>query len=387
MILFLSIFLNVILLSFVLMDFYPIFRQWYGRIHIGRWNNLDMWHNAILNCARLWLKSAPTVSITDNKSFILWDKLQGRYQSTTIQSWQDAGLLLGLLSANQNDCISYWMDSKLDTKGMWKEKPLHIDAALLAYAMLLYVSDNKIKQTAIKPAMDYIYKLILSCQENRTILYRKSTAGIRFVDTLGFICPFLLKYGQIYHKDEAVALAFLQLEEYDVALLPNYGFPCHAFDMKYRLPRGIYDWGRGLGWYILALVEGKRSCSNNGKESMFNERIVNLAKKLLPFQNQYGGFSSMIFDTKSYPESSATVLAGLLFHEAWLLTGKEMFYHARMSVVKSLMMVTQRNGAVDYCQGDTKGIGFYSITFSYMPFVQGLSLLLINRIKSEKCAH
>lgn len=382
-----SILFNIILLSFVLTDLYPIFRQWFGRIHIGRWVNTVIWRNAILNRTKIWLRDAPTVCITDNKSFILWDRLKGRFRSKTIQSWQDAGLLLGVLSAHEKDIAYSWVNSKLDEKGMWREKPMHVDAALLGYAMLSYVSECQIKSDTIKPAMDYVYDLILSFRENNTVLYRKSTSSIRFVDTLGFICPFLLKYGLIYQKKEAIILAFLQLEEYDMALLPKFGFPCHAFDLKNKLPRGVYDWGRGIGWYILALVEGKRSLENHEKVVDLNNRIVHLAENLIPFQNQYGGFSSMVFDLEAYPESSITALAGLLFHEAWLLTGKQSFYKARQLTIKSLMMVTQRNGAIDYCQGDTKGIGFYSITFSYMPFVQGMSLLLINRINTEKCVH
>ena len=35
---------------------------------------------------------------------------------------------------------------------------------------------------------------------------------------------------------------------------------------------------------------------------------------------------------------------------------------------------------VDYAQGDTKGIGFYSRTFSIMPFAQGMTLYLSKKI-------
>ena len=37
---------------------------------------------------------------------------------------------------------------------------------------------------------------------------------------------------------------------------------------------------------------------------------------------------------------------------------------------------TRRNGVIDYCQGDTYGIGYYSKLFSVMPFAQGLALKL-----------
>ena len=46
------------------------------------------------------------------------------------------------------------------------------------------------------------------------------------------------------------------------------------------------------------------------------------------------------------------------------------------------MKATRRNGAVDNCQGDTYGIGYYSQIFSVMPFVQGLVLMLSKQLDS-----
>ena len=380
MIIVISILLNIVLLAFVLTDLCPRIRIWVNRIHIGRWNDRSVWLEAVLNRSQKWLYHSPTVKLTDNNSLILWDILQGRYRHSTIQSWQDAGLLFGLLSSKKEKQVNTWINVKLDDKGQWREKPQHIDATLLAY-VILQATD---KPNQVKPAMDYIYHLILSCKEGDTVRYRKEVSAVRFVDTLGLICPFLIQYGRVYGDEQAISLALMQFKEYDIALLPKLGFPCHAFDMGRLLPRGIYDWGRGLGWYILAFVEGNRALSGKVVDFDLKERIVKLAETLLPFQNAYGGFSCIIFDTNAYPESSVTVLAGLLFHEAWLYTHNTAFDKARHQTLKSLMMVTQRNGAIDYCQGDTKGIGFYSITFDHMPFVQGLALLLANRIDSEK---
>ena len=48
------------------------------------------------------------------------------------------------------------------------------------------------------------------------------------------------------------------------------------------------------------------------------------------------------------------------------------------------MKVTRRNGVIDFCQGDTKGIGLYATTFDLMPFVQGLTIRLVESIKTNK---
>ena len=39
-----------------------------------------------------------------------------------------------------------------------------------------------------------------------------------------------------------------------------------------------------------------------------------------------------------------------------------------------LQSVTQRNGAIDFSQGDTKAIGVYSQNFDILPFTQGFVL-------------
>lgn len=41
------------------------------------------------------------------------------------------------------------------------------------------------------------------------------------------------------------------------------------------------------------------------------------------------------------------------------------------------------DGALDYCQGDTKGIGMYSNIFRRMPFAQGILLKLINNYNED----
>jgi unsaturated rhamnogalacturonyl hydrolase len=43
-----------------------------------------------------------------------------------------------------------------------------------------------------------------------------------------------------------------------------------------------------------------------------------------------------------------------------------------------LQKVTRRNGAIDFSQGDTKGIGMHSQRFDILPFTQGFVLRTFN---------
>ena len=188
----------------------------------------------------------------------------------------------------------------------------------------------------------------------------------------------------MYNLKDAIDLGIRQLEEYDIALLPN-GIPCHAFDIEKNLPLGVYDWGRGCGWYILALVESYRMVDRfNISQSLqrkLQSRILNLSEVMLSFQLSQGGYNAMLFSRNGSSESSITVFGGILMCQAWIFTKKEGYKLCLEGCIKQLMKATQRNGCIDYCQGDTKGIGAYSFLYSYMPFVQGMTLVLLKRYK------
>jgi unsaturated rhamnogalacturonyl hydrolase len=62
--------------------------------------------------------------------------------------------------------------------------------------------------------------------------------------------------------------------------------------------------------------------------------------------------------------------------QAYRISSEKTFLAAAFRVEKALMCSTRRNGALDNCQGDTCGIGYYSLVFSIMPFAQGLALKL-----------
>ena len=49
--------------------------------------------------------------------------------------------------------------------------------------------------------------------------------------------------------------------------------------------------------------------------------------------------------------------------------------------ISYLMKVTRKNGEIDFSQGDTKGIGYYSMTSDIMPFTQGMACRAILNLK------
>lgn len=362
--------ISFLLLLFAGTDFYIWFHTWQSRIHIGRWQDKVAWQKAVREKCQKWLTHTPTVPLKDHNRFVLWDIIRRKYSSSTIQSWQKAGLVLGMCSNSENCDFNFYY--KIAKQSVYASP--HIDAALMAYAIL--VSFPK-KANELKPLMDEVYQRILDTKgDNDTVPYRKGLTYIRFVDTLGFICPFLTLYAKTYEVTEAALLAHKQLVEYDKALLPNWGFPAHAFDIKQNAPLGLFDWGRGVGWYIIALLGMQRHTSDYESKLKMEERIVALGDKLLLCELPAGGFSHQLFNSNASAEGSATVLATLMFKRCYEITNDGKYSKAVDSSLKRLMKMTRRDGALDCCQGDTKGIGFYSSRFDIMPFAQGLCLIL-----------
>jgi len=74
----------------------------------------------------------------------------------------------------------------------------------------------------------------------------------------------------------------------------------------------------------------------------------------------------------------------LLLLAAYRISGEERFLKAAFRAEKALMGVTRRNGVLDMCQGDTKGIGMYSDVWSLMPFAQGMALRLSVELNGEE---
>lgn len=346
----------LIMFVFVSVDLCVAINEWQSRIHIGKWHSRDEWKKAVLVKVSLWIKDAPTVRVTEQNRLVLWDMLCGNYRSKTIQRWQDAGLLIG---GGEAVCAIYCKKHK----GLFTQKEFMPEDILLAYALKKNgFLDKRIEEKILERYKEY--------KDVGTLCYRSWVGNIRFVDTLGMIIPF-------FHACGWDDLVKRQIEEYDEALLAGV-YPAHAYDMDKGLPLGVFDWARGFGWYILALIE---TVDIQGHD----KRIMRLSEALLKHQRNDGGYSCFVFNKRERMESSGTVLIGILFLTAYKLSKEARFLDAAKKIERALMGSTRRDGALDYCQGDTNGIGYYSRIFSVMPFAQGLMVKLSKQLDTYMC--
>lgn len=366
-------------------DFYVGFYTWQSRIHIGRINDLELWSKKILSVSQKWLKKTPVIKLTDNNRLIIIDMLKGNYKRNSIQHWQEAALVLGLVQAFKKTGdevikkqISAYIKTKIDDSGHWKQTPKDIDGVILAYAIL---NADWIDHQKNKAAYDAIWNLIQELVGNDgTVQYRKHMKDYRYVDTIGFICPFLVVYGKKFDVADAITLAWKQIATFNQhALYPGTFIPCHTYHVASKMPVGLFGWGRGLGWYAIGLIDAwKEIPADHPLEPKLKENVISFAKMALQFQNQKGGWGWIIMNDQSITDSSATAtLAWFLSNAAEIPAIKESCLSATEKAITHLKKVTRRDGAIDFSQGDTKGIGVHSQEFDILPFTQGFALRTI----------
>ena len=223
--------------------------------------------------------------------------------------------------------------------------------------------------------------------EDGSVKYRGFMEQYRYVDTIGFICPFLISYGIKYGQRDCIDLAIKQITLYDEFGFDNNVFlPFHAYNINDKSHLGINGWGRGLGWYAIGLIDSYKQLPDEDKyKSYLKENIIKLSNTVIKYQNVNGSWNWTITRPEARNDSSTTaILSWFLLNASEIDEIHKECVDSFNKAIKYLMTVTRRNGIVDFSQGDTKDIGVYSQLFDKMPFTQGLAIRSVNKYKNMK---
>lgn len=376
----------IVVIIVVFMDSIPVLRDWFGRIHIGRYEKTKDWNRAITNVGARWLNHTPTIKLTDHSRLIFIDMIRGNYSRKSIQYWQEAALLLGLseyLSKNEDKRLIHeilrFMQTNFNEQGQWRQMPQHVDVGILAYGIM---NLGVIEVDRYKPALDEVWRLILAhVGSDGTVEYRKHMSNYRYVDTIGFICPFLIKYGLQYQREECISLAVEQIRRFEQnGMLEKHYIPGHAYNIHSGIPVGLYGWGRGLGWYAIGLIDSWNELPDtHASKRLLEDLVRKFARTVLTYQNLSGSWNWSVNRTESRSDSSTVATLGWFLQQASQLPDlKEECMDGEQRASAYLMKMTRRKGAIDFSQGDTKDLGVYSTHFNVLPFTQGFSIRLAN---------
>jgi len=154
--------------------------------------------------------------------------------------------------------------------------------------------------------------------------------------------------------------------------------PVHCFEKASGAPLGIYGWGRGCGWLAIGLAESLK-CAPDGDRENLLETSKKYAAALLRFQSDDGSWCRQT-TARDTAETSATAMIGYFMSQLYGICGNEEYKKSALAARSALMSRTRKNGKIDYAQGDTLGIGFYSPRLNTFPAAQGFSLLFASSV-------
>lgn len=73
-------------------------------------------------------------------------------------------------------------------------------------------------------------------------------------------------------------------------------------------------------------------------------------------------------------DSSATAVLAYFYQRCSEIYENDSYAAIADACMEKLRTVTKITGAIDWCQGDTKGIGVFAQTYDVMPFAQGMAI-------------
>ena len=373
----------IIACIFLSVDAYFWWMERFPRYKIGRNRDFDSWSKALFEKGKSWLPKVPAVPITQNKHLLLWDILQGKFTRNSVQAWQTGGLLLGVSEYSPEESKTLkqkTIDFFIDQNGNWKTQPKNVDFAILAYSFL----KNHPHSNFLKPAMDEVIAVINNqiCEDG--LIAYSGRKNIRYVDTLGLVCPFLVLYDNNYQTNKYAALAVSQIEKFvEFGMFKDSFLPVHSYEVNTGFPVGVFGWGRGTGWFILGVLDSYLELKDGQLKERLEKILRETAAYYLQFQREDGGFGIFIQDKNTY-DSSATAVFAYFYAKCFQIFGNAEYFRSLEKSLEKLVSFTRRDGSLDYCQGDTVEVGVFSQRLDIMPFAQGMLLRAVKIYENNR---
>lgn len=201
---------------------------------------------------------------------------------------------------------------------------------------------------------DSLFKEIIDMEQDSIIKYSQSSQ-CQFSDALGMYIPFLMEYFFLTGDSLAYNIADHNMKQYyKYGVNKETGIPSHGYNIQNKIHVGSSNWGRGIGWYLIAAAY----CPQFKDE--------NLDKSLESLEyTQFPG-SSNSFD-------SSTAIMFEIYKQS-----KNKSRQLNIDFIKPHIL---ENGFVDNCSGDTYYLNDYSHKFGESELCNGLLLILASKFK------
>lgn len=199
-----------------------------------------------------------------------------------------------------------------------------------------------------------IYNFVLCLREDGSnlIKYRKGS-NCNLVDCLGMIVPFLMEYFWLTEDSLAYDIVRDNVVYFQTSSLDcTTQLPYHAYDIDSGIHLGSINWGRGIGWYLLALSY----CPEFSSDVLF----TNVCK--LPYTQ---------FPLSPSKFDSSTALMFEIYKRVVSVTWPD-----NLDFIKSHI---GKDGMIRDCSGDTYDLNRYSHSFGPSELCNGLFFIMLYR--------
>jgi len=183
----------------------------------------------------------------------------------------------------------------------------YLEDAINGYS-LIYLNQLKpnVKyQNTIEKIKSHLFSY--PTDKHGSLTYRKDSDDI-YVESIGMICPFLCRYGTVYHDQSAIDLAINQIINY-----LKYGFdskthlPYHGYNIKGNVKHGIIGWGRAVGWLLIGMIDSlEYIASSNRYYKILRYQFEVMIKTTLNYQMKSGYYKWQLTALEGHVDTSAT---------------------------------------------------------------------------------
>ena len=259
-----------------------------------------------------------------------------------------------------------------------------VDQIMNLYVLLYLKYELSINE--FDELIDEGIKFILEKYDGENPISYRDNKDLILVDTIGMICPFLMRYSSYTGKNDFSDIAIKQLISFvENGVDKETYFPYHSYNLSSKSNSGSSEWGRGIGWLLIGIVDSLEYIDKESKVyHLLKEYLKSFIPRLIKYQDEYGYFKSKVRDNKSHIDSSATAFIGYSIMRAIELQVISDKYIRNVEMAcEAINKSMDDKGRVWDCSEDCSGINGYSMVFS-CNLANGISLALLSTYYNYK---
>lgn len=318
------------------------------------------------------------------KRFIKGGLMRQKLEPLDPFSWPGAMLGRGLLAAFEATGDRKYLLAVINHLKRWKAAgcPIYYVDNIMNGSLALWIEELIQKENAAEDILVLCGDVENVCAawlrnaeytKQGILPYRLHHPEWLFADTLGMVCPFLCRYGNVKKDEELLKLGTAQLVQFmENGMDRRSGLCYHGYDSENDMKYGIIGWGRACGWVLKGLAESLPYIPKDwGEYAGLVSSFEKLIGTIGGYQRPDGGFSWQLEAMEGHRDTSAEGMIG-----ASAVRGMTEINDVGIDIgrLSRIMRQSVLNGAVMDASGECRGFGEYPQNYGCYPWGTGSAL-------------